>query len=85
MVETGVLLKTVSEIEVAPNQWLVNGWLVNFLLREEFLEVLHETGLGRVQCRCTLAVNASERDVLVLFSSVVEEHWPFIVFDVWLP
>ena len=49
MAETGVLLKTVSEIEVAPNQWLVNGWLVNFILREEFLEVLHETGLGRVQ------------------------------------
>ena len=85
MAETGVLLKTVSEIEVAPNQWLVNGWLVNFLLREELIEVLDETGIGRVQWRCTLAVIASERDVLVLVSSAVEEHWPFIVCNVWLP
>ena len=35
MAETGVPLKTVSEIEVAPNQWLVNGWLVNFLLSQK--------------------------------------------------
>ena len=39
MAETRVLLKTVSEFEVAllggPNQWLVNGWLVNFLLSQK--------------------------------------------------
>ena len=32
-----------------------------------------------------LAVNAAENDALVLATSVVQEKYPFIVCNVWLP
>ena len=55
-------------------------------LWERLPQVSRETAMARVQCSCTLAVNASEGDVLVVcLSAVIEKQRPCVFCNVRLP